>query len=189
MVQALLASTQVTMADVDRFAVTVGPGSFTGLRIGVAAVKGMAFATEKPCVALSTLECMAGNLAHSGDLILAAMDARCAQVYYALFDSVDGRLQRLSADAAAMVGELEPLLDAYKDRRITVVGDGAALVLHHYAGRAGLHIAPEQLRHPHAAVVAALALDAPVTSGDALEPVYLRLPQAERELRARNGQA
>ena len=98
-VEDMLKNTGLTVRDCDAIAVAVGPGSFTGIRIGVAAAKGLAFAAEKPAVAVSTLEAMARNVAHMEGLIICAMDARRSQVYNALFrSSGTGAPERLTED-------------------------------------------------------------------------------------------
>ena len=105
MVEAMFACSKTSVADVDLFAVSTGPGSFTGLRIGVAAVKGMAQALNKPCVSVSALEGLAFNLSDRQGLICPALDARCGQVYTALFDADNG-MHRLHEDAALMAEDL-----------------------------------------------------------------------------------
>ena len=85
MVEDMLKNSELTLADMDAIAVAAGPGSFTGLRIGIAAVKGLAWAADKPCVGVSTLEAMAWPLAHMTGTIVCAMDARRQQIYNAIF--------------------------------------------------------------------------------------------------------
>ena len=107
MVEDMLRNSELKREDLDAIAVAAGPGSFTGLRIGVSAAKGLAWALEKPCCAVSTLEGMAENLRHLDDaLVICAMDARRNQVYNALFLAKDGELQRVSADRAIGLDEL-----------------------------------------------------------------------------------
>ena len=106
MVENLLANCGVSLADVDAIAVAHGPGSFTGVRIGVATVKGLALGADKPCLGVSTLEAMAwGARALGGDLCC-VMDARAGQVYNALFTVEDGRVRRLCDDRAIKLTEL-----------------------------------------------------------------------------------
>lgn len=100
MVDAMLKNAELTLGDMDAVAVAAGPGSFTGLRIGIAAVKGLAWAADKPCFGVSTLEAMAQNLAHMDGLLVCAMDARRNQVYNALFEAKSGVLTRLTPDRA-----------------------------------------------------------------------------------------
>lgn len=128
MAQALLECSHKSVQDIDLFAVSVGPGSFTGLRIGVAAVKGMAQVLQKPCVPVSALEGLAFNLYDRAGILCAALDARCGQVYAACFDA-DNQMARLTDDSALIAEELcEQLSQLPAGRPITVLGDGAQLV-------------------------------------------------------------
>lgn len=183
MAEDLLKNAGVKLSEVDRFAVAHGPGSFTGVRIGVAAVKGLAWAAEKPAVGVSTLEAMAwhGAAAGEGSLICCAMDARRNQVYNALFEIRNGAPVRLTEDRAISIEDL--LSDLKADGRMPfLVGDGAQLCK---AAFDSAMLAPENLRMQSAWGVAMAALDKPDASADALQPVYLRLSQAERERQAR----
>ena len=189
MIADMLRSARLTLDDVDAFAVAAGPGSFTGVRIGVSAVKGLAFGRRKPCVAVSTLEAMA-YLPVGGAYVCAAMDARCGQVYNALF-RVDGTVvQRLCPDRAIPVDALGAELAA-GGQAWTLVGDGAMLCADRLAGVADVRLAPPTVRMQRAsavAVAAELALARGESVSDAaLVPLYLRPPQAEREWNARHG--
>ena len=124
MVDAMLKNADLTIETIDAIAIAAGPGSFTGLRIGIAAVKGLAWAADKPCLGISTLEAMAENIAHLNGLVVGAMDARRAQVYNAVFEAKDGVLTRLTPDRAISLEELCAQLTG-KDQPITVLGDGA----------------------------------------------------------------
>ena len=186
MVEAMLQNSGLALSDMDAIAVAVGPGSFTGLRIGIAAAKGLAWGAEKPCIAVSTLEAMAMPLSHmDGHLILCAMDARRQQIYNALFLAQEGKLVRLRPDRAI---SLEEVAAEVRDemRPITVVGDGAALC-HGFLTQAGIPcaLAPIHLRAQSAVGVGlaaeALAKEGKLLSAQDLSPVYLRLSQAERE--------
>ena len=193
MMEDMLKNAAMTFADITHLAVAVGPGSFTGVRIGVAAVKGLAFAQNLPCLAVSTLAGMARRfegLPYNG-LLLTAMDARCGQVYTALFEGQNGTLSRLTQDEALPIAELKERL-LTETRPILVVGDGAAIV--YTALKEALPyliLAPVGLRYQHAVGVARegvrLADAGKTVSGEELLPAYLRLPQAERELRAKQG--
>ena len=184
MVEAMLQNSALALSDMDAIAVAVGPGSFTGLRIGIATAKGLAWGAEKPCIAVSTLEAMATPLSHmDGHLILCAMDARRQQIYNALFLAQEGKLVRLRPDRAI---SLEEVAAEVRDetRPITVVGDGAALC-HGFLTQAGIPCAPIHLRAQSAVGVGlaaeALAKEGKLLSAQDLSPVYLRLSQAERE--------
>lgn len=183
-VEHILKNTGLTVADMDAIAVAAGPGSFTGIRIGVAAAKGLAFAADKPAVGVSTLAAMARNVAFCDGLVICAMDARRQQVYNALFEAKDGQLTRLTPDRAIALEELAEEL-RNDPRPKTVVGDGAKLCLAHLA-EAGIpcRLAPAHLVMQNAMSVAleaeAMAAEGKLVSAQALEPVYLRPAQADR---------
>ncbi len=183
MINAMLCDSEQTLDSVDCFAVTVGPGSFTGLRIGIAAVKGMAYASKKQCVGVSTLELAALGVAHYKGIICAAMDARCNQVYNALFLSDGYKLTRLCEDRALMLSELcDELREKYSTEQIVFAGGGAELCYKSFGF--GI-LPPEHLRVARAEYMAAAVNEADFVSADELEPSYLRLPQAERELKSK----
>ncbi len=188
MVQQLLASAGRSCGDLDALAVSHGPGSFTGVRIGISCVKGISFSNDIPCVGISTLEAIAyGGLAAEGSVLCAVMDARCSQVYNALFQVEHGVLRRLTEDRALSIAELETQCRSYGER-LLLLGDGAALC-HKTFSKWGARLAPENMRFQHAASVALLG-ERSVREGQAvpaavLAPVYLRLPQAEREMKKR----
>ena len=167
-------------------AVAAGPGSFTGLRIGVATAKGLAWVGEKPCAPCSTLESMAWPLAHlEGKLIVCAMDARRKQVYNALFRARGEELERLSPDRAISLAELGEELKSFPAEKI-VVGDGAILCYNTLrAELPNLEPAPVHLRMQSALGVVwaaeELLASGGLVSGGELAPVYHRLSQAERE--------
>ena len=170
---------------VDAFAAAAGPGSFTGLRIGIAAVKGLAWAADKPCFGVSTLEAMAQNLAHMDGLLVCAMDARRNQVYNALFEAKSGVLTRLTPDRAIAVAELAEELRG-ETRRLLVLGDGGRLCRDGLA-QLGVEseLAPAQLLYQNAVGVGLAAEHGTPVSAQELAPAYLRISQAERERNAR----
>lgn len=186
MAEAMLSNCGLTMADVGAVAVAAGPGSFTGLRIGISAAKGLAWAAELPCAGISTLEAMAQNLAHlENTVIVCAMDARRSQVYNALFLAEGGTLRRLCDDRAVALDVVTEDLKSEQRPKI-VVGDGAPLCYNHLR-QAGINcsLAPAHLRFQDAVGVCLCAEQAAkedrLVSAAALQPVYLRLSQAERE--------
>ena len=189
MVDAMLRNAEIARESIDLYAVSAGPGSFTGLRIGVSALKGLAWAADKPCVGVSTLYAMAQNLAHADALLVCAMDARRSQVYNALFEAKDGRLTRLTPDRAIGLDELAAELQG-NARRTLVLGDGAALA-HGYLTENGVPCAraPAALCYQNAVGVALAAAEAAergeAVSAQELAISYLRVSQAERERRAR----
>jgi tRNA threonylcarbamoyladenosine biosynthesis protein TsaB len=187
MVEDLLRNTETRLDDVDAVAVACGPGSFTGIRIGVAAVKGLCWAAEKPAIGVSTLAAMAWNgvAAGEGSLICCCMDARRQQVYNALFEIRDAKPARLVPDRAISLEELARELEKY-EKRVFLVGDGAKLCYNRLGelGIAGT-IAPEPVLQQSAYGVCRAAEDEPVRPAAELLPVYLRLSQAERERQSR----
>ncbi len=181
----MLKNAELKLADVDLLAVAHGPGSFTGVRIGVSMVKGLAWASDKPCVGVSTLEAMAWHGLAAGGLVCPVMDARRSQVYNALFRIVDGSPRRLTEDRPIALEELAEELRAYNER-VFLVGDGAELSFRALTEK-GLpcSLAPENLRMQSAWGVAMAAMDKTPGTADDLLPVYLRLSQAERERQER----
>ena len=185
MVEDLLKNAGLTLAGMDAVAVARGPGSFTGIRIGVAAAKGLAFSAGLPVIGVSTLDAMARNAAVQDGLILCAMDARRNQIYNALFQAEGGRLTRLCDDRAIALADLARELSGHAGP-IWVTGDGAALCLA-YMDAAGLPCRPAA---PHLLFqsAAGVGLSAHLLAEDpaqllapqALTPLYLRPPQAQR---------
>ncbi|MBE6595294.1 MAG: tRNA (adenosine(37)-N6)-threonylcarbamoyltransferase complex dimerization subunit type 1 TsaB [Ruminococcaceae bacterium] len=183
MVKAALDTTGHSVDDIDLFACSVGPGSFTGVRIGAATVKGLAFGKEKPVIGVSTLEALATNLLPFEGLIVPVMNARRGQVYNAVFEAKNGVLQRITPDRALAVTELEAELAAI-GRPFALCGDGADMTAALLVSLRPVAISP-LLTAQNAVSVAAVArrmYENGVRTTDAeLTPVYLRLPQAERE--------
>ena len=207
MAESLLKNLEAPVTDVDLVAVASGPGSFTGVRIGVSAAKGLAWGLDRPVCGVSTLEAMAWQTPFDGALLCPVMDARRGQVYNALFLRRGGRPERLCEDRAisleALADDLRerghlltthtaaPFGDGSGDRhaddlrergRVLLVGDGAAMC-HEYLTAEGIacDIAPEPLRYQSAYGVALAAQGAEHIPAIALEPCYLRPSQAERE--------
>ena len=185
----LLRNSGITTEDIDLFAVANGPGSFTGLRIGISAVKGMAFAASKPCAAVSTLEAMAYNVAMCDGVVCASIDARCNQVYTATFLNDNGTVTRLTDEECLKADELAARLSEY-DGDIILVGDGAQLVKK-AADEQGVdtRLAPDPLRFQTGYGVCLAAMNAERIAPEQLMPMYLKLPQAQRELMAKNADA
>ena len=187
MARDLLRNTCTALADLDLVAVAHGPGSFTGVRIGVSTVKGLCWGAEKSAVGVSSLEALAwrGICAPPGALICAAMDARRGELYSALFSWQSGRPARLGPDRAVAASQLARELCG-ETRPVYVVGDGAALCTAALCG-AGIaaETAPAPLCLQSAWGVAMAAMDKTPLPAEALLPVYLRLSQAERERQAR----
>ncbi|MCH5205624.1 MAG: tRNA (adenosine(37)-N6)-threonylcarbamoyltransferase complex dimerization subunit type 1 TsaB [Oscillospiraceae bacterium] len=185
MVKDVLKNAGAEFSDIEKIAVTVGPGSFTGLRIGISAVKGLCFGTGVPCVSVSTLEAIAYNFLGIDGIICACMDARVGQIYNALFRSENGVITRLCEDRALSLSELSAELEilSKEHERIFLAGDGAAIVDGFTDGKYTL--SPPALRFQRGSGVCFAAANSPTVEAAALMPKYLRLPQAERERLAR----
>ena len=185
MAENLLSQCGKTAEDVTAAAVAAGPGSFTGVRIGVAAAKGFAWGREIPCYGVSTLEAMALSLGVYQGYICPCMDARRSQVYNALFYVNHGTLERMSEDRAISLAELGTELKSLKEP-IFLVGDGSNLCYNTLSESVPNLVLPPEHRMHQRAVGVALAARKMAETGDpgdanALAPNYLRLSQAERE--------
>ena len=184
MVEDMLRNSELTVQSIDVIAAAAGPGSFTGLRIGIATVKGLAWAAEKPCIPVSTLEAMAWPLSHLKGNIICAMDARRQQIYNAVFSAENGSLTRLREDRAISLEDAAADLRSL-DGPIYIVGDGAQLCFH-FLQEKGIpcQLAPGHLRLQSAVGVGLAAWrrwPGGAVTAQELTPVYLRLSQAERE--------
>lgn len=185
MAKDLLDNCDLSPADIDLVAYANGPGSFTGIRIGVSAAKGFCWGRELPCVPVSTLEAMAFNALNLEGFVCCCMDARREQVYNAVFSIREGRVERLREDRAISLEELLTDLQTLNGP-IWLIGDGAELTFRSLSGRLPtLRLSAEHLRQQRAAGVAlagwAAAQKGLQTSAAAALPNYLRLSQAERE--------
>ena len=186
MAEDMLRNTERRVSDLDLVAVSRGPGSFTGLRIGMAEAKGLCWALQIPAVGVSTLEAMAfGGPVLDGQMLCCCMDARRGQVYNALFTVKDGKPVRLTEDRAISAADLEGELIASQEPWI-LLGDGAELCYNTLdRERVALFVAPEPLRIQNARGVGLAAMGKTPVGANELLPAYLRLSQAERERLAR----
>ena len=185
MIKSAAETAYISLSDIDLIAVNTGPGSFTGVRIGVACAKGLSDVLGVPCAGISTLESLAYNLCDTDCTVFAAMDARCSQIYGAVFDVTGGSVKRLTPDSAVPLSDVEKMLENYKKIKI-FVGDGADICYNSF-GRSynDVALADETRRYQSAVSVcrAAQLLESDAyVSGAQLRPSYLRPPQAEREL-------
>ena len=191
MVETTLKKADVSINDIDYIAVSNGPGSFTGIRIGVSLVKGLSDPLNKKCVGVSTLEAIAKPLENTGVIAVSVMDARCNQVYTAMFDCIKGEMKRLSEDEAITIDELTERLKT-QDKQIVLIGDGANVCYNKMKDvLESILIASPVVRYQSASSVALIAEDLILKdeknaiNSEELVPKYLRLSQAERELKAK----
>ena len=186
MAEGMLASLGITFDDISLLAAAVGPGSFTGVRIGVALVKGLAFGKDIPCASVSTIEALAQNLAGLDGIVVPVMDARRGQVYTAIFKSDKDGIRRETPDMAIALTELAERLSAYPCQKIYLVGDGYE-GSHRALSELGIRLeaTPALLISENAASVAIVAerqaMEGKTLSDTEIAPTYLRVPQAERE--------
>ena len=192
MVESLLDSSLIDISEIEGVCISAGPGSFTGVRIGISVLKGIAAPKDLPCVSVSTLESMAQNYSDTDCVVCAVMDARCNQVYNALFDISNGNITRITEDRALLCEELvENLKNVSQNYKkdVIIVGDGTD-VFYNFAKELPFVKKSHPIRRfQNAASVGFTALENfktgnTISSGELL-PIYLRLPQAERELKSK----
>lgn len=167
-------------SELDGIAITAGPGSFTGVRIGVATVKGLAFNDDIPCYSVSTLEAIAYNFVDENAVVCAVMDARRMQFYNALFRVQNGKVERLCDDRTISIEDLRNELKQYD--KVIIAGDGANLCFRNIELE-NCTLADDDRIYQNAIGVAKAAKNKNAISPKALMPVYLRQSQAERELK------
>ena len=178
LIERMMGDLELEISDIDLFAAAEGPGSFTGLRIGIATVKALAHSVDKPVVGVSTLEGLAYNLPFADGLIVPIMDARNNQVFNAAYEWIDGKLNEVIAPNACDINEC---IERVSGRKAIFTGDGAN-VHAELINQIGAKIAPVNSRLSHAAAIAAAAENKQPIHYTELVPKYLRLSQAEREL-------
>lgn len=191
MMNELLKNIGLSVNDIDAVAVNAGPGSFTGVRIGVAAVKGIAFPNNLPCVSISTLESMAYNMLGNDCIVCSVMDARRSQVYNALFRVNGCTVVRMTDDRALSLTDLKLKLMNINEK-VVLVGDGAVLCSDFLDSELeNVTLSPFNNRIQTASSVAYAAFEkinkGETLTADEIMPVYLRLPQAQRELNKKLG--
>lgn len=192
MAEALLKTLNISMSDINALAITAGPGSFTGVRIGISALKGLAAPKNLPCISVSTLHAIAENYSDTDCILCAVMDARCNQVYNAVFDIKDNNVTRLCEDRALLCDDLaKEISEKYgnSEKTIIIAGDGTDIFYPFVEEFKNVKKSTMQRRFQNAASVGIIAqnrLDKGETlTHSELLPFYLRLPQAERELKAK----
>ncbi len=182
----LLKNARLTLDDIDGFAAGIGPGSFTGLRIGISAIKGFAYAKHKPCAGVSSLEGLAWNHLDKEGILCAVTDARKDDAYCACFLPQGGRLLRLTEDSAIHLSALSGFLEPFAGRRVFLIGDGAGMAYQALEKREQVTLIsePQRLQQAYGVGLAAFWKNRWIDAKE-LMPVYIRLPQAQRERLAR----
>ncbi len=190
MVENLLNAASMSLSEIEGFAISAGPGSFTGVRIGISAIKGLAAPKSVPCVGVSTLLSMAESFRDTDCIVCAVMDARCNQVYNALFEIKNGEITRLCDDRALLCPELAKEISELSQNtssKIIITGDGTEVFYPYVKELSSIKKSDIQRRYQNAIGVGFVAMPHFVSgntlSAEELLPVYLRLPQAERELK------
>ena len=190
MVDRALEMCELTVADIDLFGAVIGPGSFTGVRIGVSTVKALAHAAGKPCIGVDALEALAANVSAFDGVICPILDARAQQVYGAMFEAGMPPVRLMEDEAEKLTAFLERVEEAGKDALF--LGDGVEPCRAAIEARLGekAHFAPAQHLGLRAASACALAAEyakdeANLKDCMTLLPLYLRAPQAERERAAK----
>ncbi len=186
MAEDMLKALKLSFNDIELYAVSVGPGSFTGVRIGVSLVKGLAFGKNKPCAEVSTIEALSENMKGLSGILVPCMDARRSQVYNAIFRSDGENIERLTEDRAIALTELAKELKKFENEKIYLSGDGYEVAKEVLSSLGvTLESTPHLLIGESAVSVARVGirkfLAGEYKSDSELSPVYLRLPQAERE--------
>ena len=184
MIEAALSVLKLNIDDIDLFACSAGPGSFTGVRIGAATVKGLAFDRSKPCAPVSSLDSLAHNLLYADGIVCPVMNARRSQLYNALFLCEGGKLTRLCEDRLISVFELEEELKNYSDKKIFLTGDGYGIAKSAFT-QIKAEDTPTINQYQSAYSVALSAIEMAkrelLATDIELSPIYLRASQAERE--------
>lgn len=192
MVENLLNAARLNIGDIEGLAISNGPGSFTGVRIGISAIKGLAAPRNLPCVAVSTLRAMAENYLDTDCIVCAVMDARCNQVYNALFEIENNQIKRLCDDRALLCDELaEEIknLSQNTEKCVIIVGDGTDIFYPFVESVKAVKKSAPHRRYQNAVGVGFCSTESfesnQTLNADTILPLYLRLPQAERELKAK----
>lgn len=186
LIDSLLNNLKLTITDIDGFAVSSGPGSFTGLRIGIATVKGLSDATQKPFIGVSTLDALAFNLAYTDGIVCPIIDALRDNVYTALYSFKDGELNKLTDYMAIHIDELISILEEKNSNSVSFIGDAIPKFKDKLsASFSNVYFAPNHLNLARASSLGELALSS-LKNGIydnslTFAPIYLRKSQAERE--------
>lgn len=190
-VEQILKISETSLDEIELFACSTGPGSFTGVRIGASTLKGLAYGRSKPCVSVSTLDALAYNLVGFDGIICPVMNARRSQVYNALYECRGGKLTRLCPDRAIAIEELDKeLFEKHQGKKVYLCGDGYGITERGFSSTSVSPV-PERMRYASAYSVAVCALEkyngGQVLTDTTIVPIYLRPSQAERERNERLG--
>jgi tRNA threonylcarbamoyladenosine biosynthesis protein TsaB len=181
-IQFVMKQARIGLDEIGAVAVDVGPGLYTGLRVGVAAAKAMASALRVPMVGVPSLDLLALPLRHTNRTIVAVIDARRGELFYAFYRAVPGGVQRLTPHQVGKPDDLASELEA-TGRDVLLVGDGALRYASTFEDLRGVELVEQALAHPSAAPLVQLAhsyaLREEFVNPWDLEPVYLRRPDAE----------
>lgn len=183
-IESAIKSARLSISDIDTICVATGPGSFTGIRIGISSAKGLAEPNNLKCIGVSTLSAAAYMFLGENAIVCPVEDARCGQVYNALFRVNGNSVERLCDDRAIMIDQLVSELKSLKDNRIILCCDAAENVIEHLSDIKNILLAPKPLLFQNAVGVGLCASygEKEFTDAMSLAPVYLKLPQAQREL-------
>ncbi len=185
MVQSMLTLSGIDIAEIDELALTTGPGSFTGLRIGAATVMGLA--GDRPCRCVPTLSAIAYNFTDKNAIIIPALDARRNQVYTAVFRVNDGKVTRLTEDEALSVDEVFDTIREYSlSESVIIAGDGAYLFENAVSVLCNVFFAEDKLLFVQGEGIAKASMEFSAVKAQDIKLNYLRLSQAERELKEKN---
>lgn len=192
MIDLAVKSSGIKISDIDFFASTTGPGSFTGLRIGIATVKGMALGSGKKCMGVSSLLAAAYNCRNFEGIICSCMDARRNEIYGAVFEASGGKIRRITRDMAVSIPDFKSEIEKY-EKKVILVGDGAEICYNNMSGSENsrkIELSSEFSRFVSAKNVALAAIEnyseEKLLSPGELVPEYLRLSQAQRMLLEKN---
>ena len=187
-IEEICGKTGLDLGKLDYIACSMGPGSFTGLRIGAATAKGLALALDKPIIPVPTLDSMAYNVYDTNKAVCPIMDARRHQVYTAVYRWEKGELLRLTDYIAADIDEVMEKAASFGEE-VIFLGDGTTVYRDKILSRKGFSIPPPHAVFQRAALVAVLgerlAGRGVFVPGGEFKPFYIRKPQAERELEER----
>ncbi|MCR5150048.1 MAG: tRNA (adenosine(37)-N6)-threonylcarbamoyltransferase complex dimerization subunit type 1 TsaB [Clostridiales bacterium] len=177
-----LSQAELKLSDINMIAVNNGPGSFTGVRIGVSLVKGLSFDNGIPVCAVSALDSIAYNFINDDCYVLSCMDARCEQIYWSFYCCENGRINKLKPDSADKIDLVKAYIEKYKDNKILISGDGSDILFEKCKDNPYVVLADNIRKKQNGISIAAAAENIGNTvSSDILLPLYLRPSQAERE--------